>query len=57
MRDLASRAGISVSTIQRFENGSTNQLMWANGRAIIEAFDKAGIEFTPHGVQFKETVG
>ena len=42
--DLASAAGISVSTIKRLEAGKPATA--ANRRAALAALEKAGVEFT-----------
>ena len=44
--DLGKASGVPTSTIRAFEAGQTSRLMAANERLIIEAFERAGIEFT-----------
>ena len=45
MKDLAQRSGVSANTIDRFENGRAAPIP-ANLKALREAFEAAGIEFT-----------
>lgn len=46
--DLASLSGVSRSTIGAFEiKDERARLMGANNRALIEAFEQAGLQFIP----------
>ena len=45
MKDLAERSGVSATTIDRFENGRASPIP-ANLKALRQAFEAAGIEFT-----------
>jgi DNA-binding XRE family transcriptional regulator len=52
--DLASLSGVSRSTIGAFEiKDESARLMGTNNRAIIEAFERAGLQFIPEN----ETAG
>jgi transcriptional regulator with XRE-family HTH domain len=48
MKDLAERAGVSVNTVERFENGRTIP-MPATLKVIRQAFEEAGVRFTDQG--------
>ena len=46
--DLASLSGVSRSTIGAFEiKDESARLMGTNNRALIEAFERAGLQFIP----------
>ena len=45
MKDLAEHSGVSATTIDRFENGRAAPIP-ANLKALRQAFEAAGIEFT-----------
>ena len=46
--DLASLSGVSRSTIGAFEiKDESARLMGANNRALIEAFERVGLQFIP----------
>jgi len=49
---LAEAAGVSPSTIRRLETGTAETSSLAM-RAIIAAFDAAGVEFIPGGARLK----
>ena len=61
--DLASAASVSKSTIGAFETRQEDaRLMGQNNRALIEAFEKAGLCFIPEngggaGVRWRHRVG
>ncbi len=57
--DLSSVSGVAHDTIRSFESGRTKTLTAVNERAIVTAFDAAGIAFIPEngggaGVRLKE---
>ena len=58
IREFADLAGVGVSTIQRFENG-TGDLSDAKVLELQAVFEKAGVEFIPEngggaGVRLKK---
>ena len=61
--DLAEACGVSKSTIGAFERREeTARLTTMNNRALVEAFEKAGLEFIPEngggaGIRFRERRG
>ena len=48
VRDLAAKAGVSFSTVTRFENGATEP-NGATLQVIRRAFEDAGVEFLSGG--------
>ena len=53
VRDLAARAGVSFSTVTRFENGTAEP--HASTLAVIrQALEAAGLEFIPGGVRLRD---
>lgn len=50
MQKLAEKAGVSLNTINRFENGR-NVPIPATLRAIQQAFEAAGVRFTENGLE------
>jgi len=44
--DLGRTSGVPKSTIKAIEAGQTSRLIAANEQLIIDAFDRAGVEFT-----------
>ena len=58
--DLSEAAGVPNPTIEAFEaKPETARMMGANMRLIIEAFERAGLEFIPQngggdGIRFRE---
>ncbi len=51
--DLAAKSGLTTETIKNSERGHT-QLRESTAKAIIDAFDMAGVEFTPNsGVRLR----
>jgi transcriptional regulator with XRE-family HTH domain len=55
VRDLAAQANIGVSTVTRLESGD-HDLIPATLSAIVLAFSRNGIEFTPATSEFGEGV-
>jgi transcriptional regulator with XRE-family HTH domain len=55
--ELAKVSGVSQRAISNFEAGATAALMRANIAAIVGAFEKLGVEFTPDGVRLKQKDG
>lgn len=59
-QDLATASGVPKPTISAFElKPETGKLATLNHRAIVEAFEAAGLEFIPEngggaGVRFRE---
>lgn len=46
--DIATASGVSKSTISQFElRDADGRLTTMNNKALVEAFEKAGIEFIP----------
>lgn len=41
--DLAREAGMSIGTIRQFESGKTKSLTVQSERAVLDAFDRAGV--------------
>ena len=62
-QDLATESGVPKPTISAFElKPETGKLATLNHRAIVEAFEKAGLEFIPEngggaGIRFRERKG
>lgn len=58
--DLFEASGVPNPTIEAFEaKPETGRMMTANARLLIEAFEKAGLEFIPEngggaGIRFRE---
>ena len=57
--DLSNASGVPIDTIRSFESGRTKSLNDVNERAIVTAFDAAGVVFIPEngggaGVRLKE---
>lgn len=58
--DLAEASGVSKSTIGAFERREEDaRLTTMNNRAVVEAFEKAGLEFIPEngggeGIRFRQ---
>ena len=57
--DLSTASGVPHDTIRSFESGRTKTLTAVNERAIITAFEAAGVAFIPEngggaGVRLKE---
>jgi len=57
--ELSRSSGVSIDTIRSFESGRNKSLNARNQRAIVTAFDAAGIAFIPEngggaGVRLKE---
>jgi transcriptional regulator with XRE-family HTH domain len=59
-QDLASASGVPKPTISAFElKPETGRVATLNGKALVEAFEKAGLEFIPEngggaGVRFRK---
>lgn len=59
-QELADTSGVPKPTISAFElKPETGRLMGANMRLLIEAFEKAGLEFIPEngggaGIRFRD---
>jgi predicted transcriptional regulator len=47
--DLAEKSGVSAPTVKRIETGGLESAAFGSVRAIQDAFEKAGIQFTPDG--------
>ena len=57
--DLSNASGVPIDTIRSFESGRNKSLNSVNERAIVTAFDAAGVVFIPEngggaGVRLKE---
>ena len=52
--DLALLSGVSRKALTNFENGHTSQPTDETQRALIETFEKAGVEFIPRGVRMRK---
>ena len=61
--DLAEASGVSKSTVGAFERREESaRLTTMNNRALVEAFEAAGLEFIPEngggaGIRFRERKG
>jgi DNA-binding XRE family transcriptional regulator len=59
-QELATASGVPKPTISAFElKPETGKLATMNGRALVEAFEKAGLEFIPEngggaGIRFRD---
>ena len=53
VRELAAKADVSASTVNRFERGGAEPHS-STLRAIRQTFDAAGIEFIPGGARLRE---
>ena len=53
VRELATRAKVSASTVNRFETGLSEPNA-ATLTVIRQAFEAAGVEFIPSGVRLRE---
>ena len=62
-QELAETSGVPKPTISAFElKPETGKLTTMNNRALVEAFEKAGLEFIPEngggaGIRFRERKG
>jgi transcriptional regulator with XRE-family HTH domain len=62
-KDLASASGVSKSTIGAFEiKDESARLFTVNNQALIEAFERAGLQFIPEngggpGVRLRHPIG
>lgn len=57
--DLSERSGVPHDTIRAFESGRTRQLSTLNEKAVVDAFEAAGVQFIPEngggvGVRFRD---
>ena len=58
--DLSEAAGVPEPTVNAFEaKPETGRMIAANARLLVEAFEKAGLEFIPEngggdGIRFRE---
>lgn len=58
--DIATHSGVSKSTISQFElRDADGRLTTMNNKALIEAFEKGGIQFIPEnggglGIRFRD---